>query len=84
MYFRSLAPSPVVVHCNRKPLNPISRSTIPKSAHVICNHDDLLEIQGKHIVPVPSPKINMLSTGWDYSPRIVKGKKKRDVSKEGF
>lgn len=67
---RLLAPSPIL-HCNKKPLSPISK--IPKSAHVT---RDRLEIQGKHIFPSQS-KISMLSAGWDYSSRMTKSKKKK-------
>ncbi|XP_011157068.1 uncharacterized protein LOC105194049 [Solenopsis invicta] len=73
---RSLAPSPVALHCYRKPLSPISRSTIPKSAQA--THDrggEFLAIQGKHIVPAQS-RISLLSAGWDCSSRAAKSKKK--------
>lgn len=79
--FRS--PSPIL-HCNRKPLSPISRSTIPKSAHATRDHsNDFLAIQGKHIVPAQS-RISLLSAGWDYSPKMAKGKKKKARAKERF
>lgn len=68
---RLLAPSPAILHCNRKPLSPISK--IPKSAHTI---RDRLEIQGKHIIPSQS-KISLLSAGWDHSSRMIKSKKKK-------
>ncbi|KAL0101259.1 hypothetical protein PUN28_018805 [Cardiocondyla obscurior] len=76
-----LAPLPAVLHCNKKSLSPISRSMIPKSAHATCDSNDVLAIQGKHIVPTQS-KISLLSAGWDYSPRVVKGKKKKPRAKE--
>ncbi|EFN87414.1 hypothetical protein EAI_05350, partial [Harpegnathos saltator] len=74
---RSQAPSSTVLHCSRKPLSPIARPTIPKSAHAAREHDNLLEIQGKHLGPTQSSKIGLLSAGWDYSPRVVKSKKKK-------
>ncbi|CAL1688737.1 unnamed protein product [Lasius platythorax] len=70
---RLLAPSPAILHCNRRPLSPISRSKIPKSAHAT---RDRLEVQGKHISPSQS-KIGLLSAGWDYSSRMAKSKKKK-------
>ncbi|XP_011700664.1 PREDICTED: uncharacterized protein LOC105457597 [Wasmannia auropunctata] len=80
---RSLAPSPVCVqHCSRKPLSPISRSMIPKSAHVTHQRgNEFLAIQGKHIVPAQS-NISLLSSGWDGSPRKAKGKRKKARAKE--
>ncbi|XP_014482946.1 PREDICTED: uncharacterized protein LOC106748680 [Dinoponera quadriceps] len=80
---RSQAPSPTVLHCSRKPLSPISRPTIPKSAHAARELDNLLEIQGRHVVPAQSSKIGLLSAGWDYSPRVAKGKKKKARAREG-
>ncbi|XP_011858229.1 PREDICTED: uncharacterized protein LOC105555798 [Vollenhovia emeryi] len=78
----SLAPSPALLHCNRKPLSPISRSAIPKSAHATRDRSgDFLAIQGKHIVPAQS-KISLLSAGWDCSPRVARGKKKKARAKE--
>ncbi|XP_050457459.1 uncharacterized protein LOC126854588 [Cataglyphis hispanica] len=68
---RLLAPSPTILHCNRKPLSPISK--IPKSAHTT---RDCLEIQGKHIIPSQS-KISLLSAGWDHNSRMIKSKKKK-------
>ncbi|EZA58640.1 hypothetical protein X777_14809 [Ooceraea biroi] len=87
--FRSLAASPGILYCSRKPLSPISqfrpsRSIIPRSAQATryrCN-SGFLEVQGKHIVPAQSSKINVLSAGWDYSPRVTKNKKKART-KEG-
>ncbi|EZA58639.1 hypothetical protein X777_14808, partial [Ooceraea biroi] len=86
---RSLAASPGILYCSRKPLSPISqfrpsRSIIPRSAQATryrCN-SGFLEVQGKHIVPAQSSKINVLSAGWDYSPRVTKNKKKART-KEG-
>ncbi|XP_071559554.1 uncharacterized protein [Temnothorax nylanderi] len=73
----SLAPSPAALHCNRKPLSPISRATMPKSAHATRDRSgDFLAIQGKHIVPAQS-RISLLSAGWDCPPRVAKGKKKK-------
>lgn len=74
---RLLAPSPAILHCNRRPLSPISK--IPKSAH---STRDRLEIQGKHIIPSQS-KISLLSAGWDYSSRMAKSKKKKARVTEG-
>lgn len=80
--FRSLAPSPAVLHCSRKPLSPISRSAVPKSAYATRDrHSDFLQIQGEHIVPAQS-KIGLLSAGWDYNPRTTKSKKKKARAKE--
>ncbi|KAH0951984.1 hypothetical protein HN011_005189 [Eciton burchellii] len=82
---RSLAPSPRVFDYSRKPLSPISHSTIPRSAHATRDHRnrDFLAIQGKHIVPAQSSKISLLSAGWDYNPRVSKHKKKKARAKEG-
>ncbi|KAL6258362.1 hypothetical protein P5V15_010314 [Pogonomyrmex californicus] len=79
---RSLAPSPAVLHCSRKPLSPISHSTVPKSAHTIRDHNEFLTIQGKHIVPAQS-KISLLSAGWNC-PRVIKEKKKKTRTNERF
>lgn len=78
----SLAPSPTVLHCSRKALSPISRSALPKSAYMTreCSND-FLAIRGKHIVPAQS-KIGLFSAGWDCSPRVAKGKKKKARAKE--
>lgn len=75
--FRLLAPSPAILHCNKKPLSPISK--IPKSAQAT---RDCLEIQGKHIFPSQS-KVNMLSAGWDSS-RMINSKKKKIRVMEGL
>ncbi|XP_012541365.1 uncharacterized protein LOC105839526 [Monomorium pharaonis] len=74
---RLLAPSPTALHCSRRPLSPISRSTIPKSAHVnqYCG-SDFLTVQGKHIGPVHS-RLNLLSA--DCNPRMAKSKKKKNT-----
>ncbi|XP_032667685.1 uncharacterized protein LOC116842493 isoform X2 [Odontomachus brunneus] len=80
---RSQAPSSTVLHCSRKSLSPISRPTIPKSAYAAREHDSLLQIQGKHVVPAQSSKISLLSAGWDHSPRVSKSKKKKSSAKEG-
>ncbi|XP_072746995.1 uncharacterized protein [Anoplolepis gracilipes] len=74
---RLLAPSPNILHCNRKPLSPISK--ISKSAHAT---RDRLEIQGKHIIPSQS-KINLLSAGWDYNSRMAKSKRKKTRATDG-
>lgn len=78
----SLAPLPATLHYNRKPLSPISRPTLPKSAYVTreCS-SNFLTIQGKHIVPAQS-KISLLSAGWDCSLRVTKGKKKKTRAEE--
>ncbi|XP_029178526.1 uncharacterized protein LOC114946242 [Nylanderia fulva] len=75
---RLFAPSPAILHCNRRPLSPISRSKIPKSAHATRD----LEVQGKHIIPSQS-KIGLLSAGWDYNSRMVTSKKKKARTTEG-
>ncbi|XP_053974756.1 uncharacterized protein LOC128874246 [Hylaeus volcanicus] len=77
---RSLTSSSVVLQRNRKPLSPISRSTLPYSAQTTHNNNEALEIQGRHIIPGQSPKLSMDNTGWDYNARSRNSKKKRGQS----
>ncbi|XP_076170097.1 uncharacterized protein LOC143148079 isoform X2 [Ptiloglossa arizonensis] len=79
---RSLTSSSVVLQRNRKPLSPISRSTLPVSAQTTHNNNNEgLEIQGRHIIPGQSSKLSMVNTGWDYNTRSWNSKKKRGQSK---
>ncbi|XP_017762392.1 PREDICTED: uncharacterized protein LOC108552390 [Eufriesea mexicana] len=55
---RSLTSSSVVLPRNRKPLSPISRPILLTSQQTIYNNHEGLEIQGRHITPVQSPKLN--------------------------
>lgn len=77
---RSLTSS-VVLSRNKKPLSPISRSSLPVSAKTIHNNHESLEIQGKQITPRQSPKLNMSTTGLENTSRNSTKKKKRTQTK---
>lgn len=78
--FRSLTSS-VILSRNKKPLSPISRSSLPVSAKTIHNNHESLEIQGKQITPRQSPKLNMSTTGLENTSRNSTKKKKRTQTK---
>ncbi|XP_043784534.1 uncharacterized protein LOC122710628 isoform X3 [Apis laboriosa] len=77
---RSLTSS-VVLSRNKKPLSPISRSSLPVSAQTIHNNYESLEIQGKQITPRQSPKLNMSTTSLENISRNSTKKKKRSQTK---
>ncbi|XP_076623108.1 uncharacterized protein LOC143342773 isoform X2 [Colletes latitarsis] len=79
---RSLTSLSVVFERGRKPLSPISRSTLPVSAQTShINDNDGLKIQGRHIIPGQSTKISGTNSGWDCSTRSRNDKQKRRQSK---
>lgn len=80
--FRSLTPSSVMLQRHRKPLSPISRSTLPVSAQSSHNNNNEgLEIQGRHIIPGQSSKLSLSNTNWDYNAGSSTARKKKSQLK---
>ncbi|XP_076669776.1 uncharacterized protein LOC143369565 isoform X1 [Andrena cerasifolii] len=78
---RSSTPSSVMLQRNRKPLSPISRSTLPVSAQSSHDNNEALEIQGRHIIPGQSSKLSLSNTNWDYNAGSSTARKKRSQLK---
>ena len=79
---RSLTPSSVTLQRNRKPLSPISRSTLPVSAQSSHNNNNEgLEIHGRHIIPGQSSKLSLSNTNWDYNAGSSTARKKKSQLK---
>lgn len=75
---RSSAASPAVLQRCVKPLSPISRSIMPSTTKVMRDkHNDILEIQGKHVTAGQVQKSAQFTTNWDYSPRSTASRKKK-------
>ncbi|XP_012140341.1 uncharacterized protein LOC100879262 isoform X2 [Megachile rotundata] len=75
---RSLTSSSVTSLRNRRPLSPISRSTLPVSAQTTHNNNEGLEIQGKHMTPGQSLKLSIPGTIRDNNPGSSKSKRKKN------